>query len=329
MDSIIIGFINSIEFGEAKSFQNMTVIPLLSSTDHVPEFLTLTGALKAGHLVVTEISASGSVPELLARNNADVPILLLDGEELVGAKQNRVLNATILLREKSETVIPVSCTEHGRWHYTGNHFDDSGIVMAKKARENKFKGVAERLRMDMSFKSNQGQVWEDIAAMSRNIGVDSATGAMRDVYESKKASLDEYLHAFPLNEGQKGIFTLIGGKVVGFDIVALSTAYTDLHAKLVTSYAMDALIDRGEANGRDPATEARKFLSAILSSQEETYKSVGYGTDYRFEHETAVGSALVNFEKVIHMAFFRTTGPAMRKNMSSPKERRANRFRRA
>jgi hypothetical protein len=328
LERVISDFIDSINFGEAKAFQNMAVIPLLTPADHVPEFLTLKGALNKGLLVVTEISASGSVPELLARNNADVPILLLDGEELKGAKQNRVLNATILLREKSETVIPVSCTEHGRWHYTNSHFEDSGLVMAKKVRENKVRGVSQRLRSDRSYRSDQGQVWDDIAFMSREVGVDSATGAMRDVYESKKANLDEYIAAFPLEQNQKGLFILIGGKVVGFDIVALSSAYADLHAKLIKSYAMDALIDHRMASGTDHERSARQFFETIGLSREEKYGSVGYGTDYRFEHETAVGSALVNFATVIHMAFFKTTGAERTENMSDAGRRRANRFRR-
>jgi hypothetical protein len=41
---------------------------------------------------------------------------LLDGEELIGAKQNRALNLTILAPAKQVIVIPVSCVEAGRWH---------------------------------------------------------------------------------------------------------------------------------------------------------------------------------------------------------------------
>lgn len=329
MDKVISDFIDSINFGEPKTFRNMTVIPLLTQADHVPEFLTLKRALGARLLVVTEVSASGSVPELLAKNSADVPVLLLDGEELTGAKQNRVLNATILLREKSETVVPVSCTEHGRWHYSKADFDDSGIVMARGARENKVKGVTQNLRNDRSYRSDQGKVWDDIALMSREAGVRSATGAMRDVYESHKAGLDAYIDAFPLREAQKGIFILIGGTVVGFDIVALSSAYADLHTKLVMSYAMDALVDRRKANGADHERSARQFFQAVFLCREEKYRSVGYGTDYRFENETAVGSALVYLEKVVHMAFFKTTGPVVTENMSGAGQRRANRSRRA
>ena len=36
---------------------------------------------------------------------------MLAGEEPVGAKQNRILNTTILLKKHSETTIPVSCTK--------------------------------------------------------------------------------------------------------------------------------------------------------------------------------------------------------------------------
>jgi hypothetical protein len=39
-------------------------------------------------------------------------VLILDGEELVGTKQNRIVNTTILVAAGCEIVIPVSCVPH-------------------------------------------------------------------------------------------------------------------------------------------------------------------------------------------------------------------------
>ena len=77
--------------------------------------MTLEEALALGFRI-TEVDAAGSVPELIAFNPLDTPVLLYDGEELLGAKQNRILNVTVLVAPKSETKIPVSCVEQGRWH---------------------------------------------------------------------------------------------------------------------------------------------------------------------------------------------------------------------
>ena len=85
-------------------------------------------ALAQKTLTITEVSQGGSVPQLLAVNSGDLPILIVDGEELAGAKQNRILNASVLLAPKSETVIPVSCTEQGRWAYASREFDESEVV---------------------------------------------------------------------------------------------------------------------------------------------------------------------------------------------------------
>ena len=60
-----------------------------------PRYLTLDEALPRG-LRITETSASGSVPELALHNPLDDNVLLYDGEELVGAKQNRILNVAVL-----------------------------------------------------------------------------------------------------------------------------------------------------------------------------------------------------------------------------------------
>jgi len=60
---------------------------------------------------ITEVTESGSVPFLQVANGADRPLLLLDGEELIGAKQNRILNTTVLVAGHTEVTIPVSCVE--------------------------------------------------------------------------------------------------------------------------------------------------------------------------------------------------------------------------
>ena len=49
--------------------------------------LTLAGA--GDRVRITEISEGGSVPDLRVAKVGDLPLLLLDGQQLVGAKQNR------------------------------------------------------------------------------------------------------------------------------------------------------------------------------------------------------------------------------------------------
>jgi len=44
----------------------------------------------------------------------DLPLLLLDGEQLVGAKQNWIMNMTVLVAAHTAVTIPVSCVERVR-----------------------------------------------------------------------------------------------------------------------------------------------------------------------------------------------------------------------
>src|SRR5207249_1949999 len=100
----------------------------------------------------------GSVPRLKVVNRAELPVLLVDGEELIGARQNRVLNTSMLLKEKSETEIPVSCTEQGRWGYASWHFGHSGHIMGHKLRNLKSTTVAAKLKAEAEAqKPNGGQ----------------------------------------------------------------------------------------------------------------------------------------------------------------------------
>ncbi len=304
MDSTIKKYILGLEFGKLQHFGNMAVLPILSSLDGSPDYLTLKEALEMQKLKISEVSEGGSVPELKVKNEADIPVLLLDGEEVIGAKQNRVLNTSILLKERSDTVIPVSCTEQGRWSYSSREFSDSGTMMSSKIRSLKADTVSQSLESSLEYRSDQSAVWDAISEQSDIADARSETGAMRQTFESKKKDLDDYLKAFNCTEGQKGLLTFLGNELAGFDFISLEKAYRILHPKLVKSYAMDAILKQDEKDKKSSTDEAKTFLDQILKCKEKKYESVGKGWDYRFEGEEVVGSTLKFGKKVIHMAFF-------------------------
>lgn len=326
MEKIVSGYLLNLEFGEMQEFQNMGLIPLLTSTNRSPAYLTLKEALEKRLLVVKEVDYGGSVPELKVVNKAETPVLLLDGEELVGAKQNRVLNTTILLKKKSETVIPVSCTEQGRWSYVSDEFANSNVVLSHRMRTTKAASVAQSLKCTSRYEADQSAIWSEIDMRLGRTGVRSPTGAMKDMYTQRKNELDDYLKAFKCVDGQKGLLVSINGKVVGFDIISLESAYKTLHPKLVKSYAIDAFLERKKKDVKTSVDKATDFLNEITKCKEKKYKSIGHGWDYRFEGKNIVGSALVYRKKVIHTAFFRITEVDKTGRMAGSRRRRKYRI---
>jgi len=296
-------FIKNVELGKVQKFGGMSVIPLFS-VDDSHYYLTLKEAMETHLITVTELDQQARVPELKVINQADVPVLILDGEELAGAKQNRVLNTTILLKENSETVIPVSCTEQGRWRYTSNKFRDSGVVAAHRIRHTNLKSVSRSLRNTGKYQSDQIAVWNAIDDLSDEAHVLSQTRAMRDVYQDHVQNLEEYLKSFPVLPSQKGLLIIQGRNIVGLDMLSSSQAYSLLHEKLVKSYSMDALFQEDKSTSEDLDKLAVNFMNDVQKSSEEKHPSIGYGYDYRFNTEYSMGSALIHQDQVVHAAFF-------------------------
>jgi len=330
MEKVISEYLSGLTLGDPQVYKNFAAIPLFHPADGSPHYVTLKQALERGVLTITEVGHEGSVPELKVINKGDTAVLLLDGEELVGAKQNRVLNTTILLGGHTETVIPVSCTEHGRWAYRSSTFGDSDVVMASQVRREKARSVSYNLRESGQYRSNQGEVWNGIENMAAKASVHSPTGAMRDVFESRTDELEDYLKAVELKPEQKGLAVCINGSVVGLDVVSLDSAYVQLHAKLVKSYAIEAMPEKKKNGECSVSTDTvREFMDAAANSNGTKFKSVGLGWDHRFEAENLVGSALECDSQVIHVASFPIEASEKIDPMASPGRRRAYRTRNA
>ena len=312
-----------VSIGKPQVFNQIVVYPLLGTANGGPDYLTLNTAMDRSALTVTEVDEGGSVPELKVKTESKLPILIIDGEELVGAKQNRVVNTSILLGERDELTIPVSCTEQGRWQYTSSAFQKSATVLERKARARKSSSVHFSLEESEGHKSNQGEVWDSISEVSLKACVNSPTSAMKDVYENRENDLREAMQQFAAVPEQMGLIVEIDGKVVGLDWLSQPHAYAELHVKLVKNYVLDPLLEPAKPKAKPSKPKAKRFLEATLRAKGNEFESPGRGKDIRFKARQLAGSALVENDHTIHAAFFKLeTASAEKHQMASLRQRR-------
>ena len=69
-----------------------------------------------------EINENGNVNVINVLNKSNNFLILHDGEIITGAKQNRTIDKTVILKSRQSQNIDVLCIEKGRWHSTGSTF---------------------------------------------------------------------------------------------------------------------------------------------------------------------------------------------------------------
>jgi hypothetical protein len=322
--SIIQELLKTVEIGSFTTFENLTMYPLLGTSEQKLEYITLDEALAAQTASVTEVSESGSVPDLLFRNDGDTPVLLLDGEELIGAKQNRVLNLSILAPANKTITIPVSCVEAGRWSRRTPEFQSSGRSMYARGRAAKSGQVSMSMRSGHS-RSNQSEVWRDISEKAERMSVVSDTQAMSDIYESRGEKLGEYLTKFEAVEHQVGAMFEIGGAVAGLDLFDKEATLSRVLPKLVRSYALDAV--EASASQKNEASNERsaKFIGLMAEAAVEQFPAAGLGEDLRLTGRLVSGGALSVDRVIVHLYAF----PARSVRDNDTTYRQRSRIRRA
>ena len=304
--------ISRIHLGAPVRFQNLTVFPLLAPPGPVPDYVMLDEALERSLAHVAEVSEGGSVPELLFVNDGEERVLLVDGEELVGARQNRILNITVMVGGKRKVVIPVSCVEQGRWAYKSRQFESADTALFSKARAKKMRHVSASLREGGSRYANQAEIWSDISAKAASLNVNSDTDSMSDIYQEQKVHMDDYVRALQPQPLQTGALFAVNGQVQGVELFDSEVTFRKFMAKLVRSYALDAIGD-SKPDAMPPAAEAvSRFLEEIKGAELQCFPALGEGEDLRIDTGTVAGGALYADGRVVHLCAFRVKGPVAR-----------------
>jgi hypothetical protein len=315
------GLKDRLTVGKPVERHNLTIFPLLDeNAPATADYLAFGAALRAGLIRITEVSASGSVPRLAVQTLGDTAVLLLDGEELIGAKQNRIVNLTILAAGMGTVAIPVSCVERGRWSSASPEFQESPQTMYPRGRAKKMMAVSMAMRDSGARHSDQGDVWADVDMLAAQLNAASPTGAMGHIFDQHRASVNEYLRDVAWTEGQVGAAFAINGKPLGVEIFESQNIAREYLPKVIRSYALDAIAQGSVAAPRCvEAAEVSRLIESICAADTRTFPSVGMGADLRIDSPDIAGAALVRDGSVVHLSAFlksitdkdpRSEGPA-------------------
>ncbi len=280
----------------------------------------LDDAIANGSARVNEVG-EGSVLELRFRNDGERPVLLADGEELIGAIQNRSLNLTILVPALTAITIPVSCTESGRWGYQPEDENDDAHgaaapsdfrrgenVLSANARMSRDRAVPASLRASRGAarNSDQSEVWGEIDRLSTSLQAPSETSALDDTFTRYRDELDGYAEALTLPEGACGAIFSVAGGPSGVDLFDAWSTFTALYPKLLRSWALQCAAVSWSRSSRDSAeTNPHLLIDRLARRRCRTYPATGLGVDARITRRGSRlhGSALTT-EHLIHLAAF-------------------------
>ena len=302
-----------VQLASPQRHDALTIFPLVTSQIASLDYQLLGDS--GATLRVDEVG-EGVVPVLSAVNDGDVDVLLVDGEQLIGAKQNRMVNRSIVVPARSRVEIPVSCIEQGRWHMRQRGFSGapqhSPASVRRSARDVESRRVRAGVAADAaSLHEAQAEVWGAVAKLSGDIGVRSPTGALNDAYDSRRDDIDEIASAFEHVDGQIGLLAFAGAEPLGLDIIGGRRLYARLHGRMLRGWLMEALARRAfgapadvmrAADGVTPRA-AQEFLDRSRGARRTRTPTVGRG-EWRVLDGSVIGGELIDRHRIVHMAVF-------------------------
>lgn len=300
MNKQLLSVLSNADLMTPQVFENLAIVPIVYPNEEFVVYKSLAEAINEELVEVTEIDEQGRVQFLKVTNNSDYYILILDGEQLVGAKQNRIVTTTILLDKRVAIQVDVACVEQGRWYDKGPKFADSESLAFVSVRSGNMKSVSYNLKNYMSSRTDQGKIWDDVEECFKQMSINSPTASMYDIYDGKKNDFENYKKHLTMLENQNGFVVFINGKAVAVEYISDTNVFKQNFNKVINSYIYSALAEKKEFKPQNYIDKSKDFFMQFEKAQELEFKSVGLGYNYRYESKKINASGLIYENTLIH-----------------------------
>jgi len=300
------GWLGQVSVGETTRIGDLELAPLcLDKPPTEPAYLLSDEAIHSGALEITELD-EGVVQELLAHNHGPKPVLILEGDTLVGCKQNRVVAHTLMVAAAASVKIPVGCMEEGRWEHTSATFRTGGLRMEPSLRQASVSETASRRRAGAPVALDQGRLWGHVAERLESSGTSSHTGDYHELIESRGEEARRSTAQIETAPNQVGVLALQGGRLLGLELTAHPRTWKAVSDRTLPSYVLAAQTGPTEGKKRRKTTRksAEAWLKTLRSGRAKTHKALDLGLDLELEAPGILGAGLWYDNEPAHLAVF-------------------------
>jgi hypothetical protein len=296
-DHVVSEFFKTLRPGAPVKVGLVWFVPVVGAAEG-PDADLLEEALGRGVSRVTEVDEGGRVGSVKVSHSGGRPLLVLCGEQVAGAKQDRVFNSSFIVPPGVEVELPVSCVEQGRWHRASDEFSSLGATASSRTRITSLRSVTESLSRGCGYKSDQGAVWREVDSYLRRSRTPSETAAFADGYRSRSREVERLLSDLSPRPGQVGLASVVGDSVGVLD--AFGSA--DLYVRGWKMVARGVLSEvYGDTKGSaDPAGTVTTVLNQLSSLPLSCTAAPGCGETVTASSGQLVLSAVCREGKVYH-----------------------------
>lgn len=297
--------LQNVTVGDGMDLGPLTLFPLLAENPTSPiDYLLLNEALEQKVIEITEVGDGGSVPELRVANIGACPVLVIEGEQLIGALQNRTLNSSVLIGGHSEVIIPVSCTEAGRWSPVSVKFRSSGRHSRPRLRHLKTQSVYENLCYGGKRRSDQHAVWNEVERVSATLGSHSTTRDYEVAHDEAQRRRGHEAEEVTLPEGTVGVAVVSANGVEVVDLFDSPDTLRGLMPTLMSGYLLAGMMAENGDGEVDRDVDVTALLRGVRAEEGQKFNAVGEGGEVHLVGPQMEGMALTCGDVVLHVALF-------------------------
>lgn len=259
---------------DVQNHDNITVAQINYSTTKLDSIISLHEAFEKNMIVVKEMEEGERVNTIELENLSECYIFILDGDILKGAKQNRVVNTSVLVAPKTKIILPVSCVEEGRWQYKSSRFKPSDEIAHRSIRFSKANFISESKKQNRSdFAADQSVVWNKVESVSYSLDFQSETMSHSDLFDNYKEELDDVTEKFTMQSKANGLLIFVGNQMVACDIFNNNKIYSDYFEKIIKTSAIDSKLKK------DKKSQISLDQSSIIESMHSVFDQFNNSKD--------------------------------------------------
>ena len=215
------------------------------------------------------------MPRIKIINRSQHMVFLMAGEQLVGCKQNRVLNASMMVPAHSEMPLPVTCVERGRWGYSGPVFTSAHSSSHHQLRVMMAGQAAKSYRQTGMPSADQAAVWREVSRKLGTMGSRSSSDALQDVFQDNARKLKESVEQLPAPADCNGAVFVIGGRIAGADLFE-SRKHSASSGRSWCHLGLSATVSDGTIAGPLPLIDFVPNCLAFLPDRSDPCRDVDF-----------------------------------------------------